>query len=170
MFLLQLALALLPLIHLVAFYVQLPFVFLPEKTLDSRVATITSCCASTTRERAEKVSWDGKKDVNRGLLVISNTGPKGPTSRHINKRQPTGHGCGQSSHNFSGYCSETPEQQDALEVCVKLQDCCLTQMMWAGWYSSHSGCSTVMGRQRLWEVWLGRQGEWAAFYGSYRNA
>lgn len=30
------------------------------------------------------------------------------------------------------FFSETPEQQDALEVCVKLQDCCLTQMIWAG--------------------------------------
>lgn len=146
MFLLQLALVLLPLIHLVAFYVQLHFVLLPEKTLNGRVATITSCCASTIWERVGKVGWDGKKDVNRGHLVIINTGLKGPTSRHVNKRQLAGHGRGQSSHNFSGYYSETPEQQDALEVCVKLQDCCLTQMMWAGWYSSHSGCSTVMGR------------------------
>lgn len=65
--------------------------------------------------------------------------------RHINKKHPTGYGHGQSFYNFSGYFSETHEEQDELELCVKLQDCHLTQMTWAGWDSSHS-CSTVMDR------------------------
>lgn len=80
-FLLQLALAILPLMHPVAFRVQLPFVFLPEQTLNGRVEIITPCCAATIWERAGKADgWERKFDVTWGLLVISNTGLKGPTS------------------------------------------------------------------------------------------
>lgn len=61
MFLLELALAILPLIHPMDFQVQLPFIFLPEQTPNGGVATITPCCAATIWERAGKLDWDGKK-------------------------------------------------------------------------------------------------------------
>lgn len=64
MFLLQLALAILPLIHPVAFQVQLPFVFLPEQTLNVRVATITPCCAFTVWEQEKYTRMRKKFDVN----------------------------------------------------------------------------------------------------------
>lgn len=106
MFLLQLALAILSLIHPMAFHVQLPFVFSSEQAPSGRVVTIIPCCASTIWERAGKVDWDGKKSLmcEWGTPCDQQYGAEEAhlKCRHINKRQPTGHGQGQSSHNFSG--------------------------------------------------------------------
>lgn len=102
MFLLQLALAILSLIHPMAFQVQLPFVFSPEQAPSGRVVTIIPCCASTIWERAGKVDWDGKKSLMCECDQQYGAEEAHLKCRHINKRQPTGHGQGQSSHNFSG--------------------------------------------------------------------
>lgn len=59
-FYLQLALAILPVIHPVAFQVQLPFVLFPEQTQSARVVTITLCCASTIGKEEEKQTGMGK--------------------------------------------------------------------------------------------------------------
>lgn len=60
MFLLQLALAILHLIHPVTFQVQLPFVLLPEQTQNAGVVTITPCCTFTIWKEEEKYTGMGK--------------------------------------------------------------------------------------------------------------